>query len=308
MATQLTKTRVPAKVPKGTSRWDPKAFPYLAPGMTGFFLFIVLPLVFSLIISLFDWQLYGSPTFVGVSNYVNLLNGSDPAFFRVLLNTAVFAIFYTTLNLIVSTLVAVWLQSVGGRLAGFFRVIFFIPVVTPMVANALVWRLMLDEHGVVNSFLGVLGISGPAWLASETWAMVALVMMSLWQVVGYNIVVLGAGLNNINPSVLEAARVDGTGPVQRFTKVIFPLLSPALFFCTVMTLIGAFKIFAQPYMLTKGGPGNSTTTIVLYLYNQGFSYDKLGYASAIAWVLFVIVMLITAVQFAGQKKWVNYDQ
>ena len=135
--------------------------------MTGFFLFIVLPLVFSLIISLFDWQLYGSPTFVGVSNYVNLLNGSDPAFFRVLLNTAIFAIFYTTLNLIVSTLVAVWLQSVGGRLAGFFRVIFFIPVVTPMVANALVWRLMLDEHGVVNSFLGVLGISGPAWLASE---------------------------------------------------------------------------------------------------------------------------------------------
>ncbi|STY84199.1 sn-glycerol-3-phosphate transport system permease protein ugpA [Mobiluncus mulieris] len=276
--------------------------------MTGFFIFIVIPLVFSFIISLFNWQLYGIPTFVGIKNYVDLFNGTDSAFMRVLLNTAIFAVFYTTLNLVLSTLIAVWLHSIGGKLAGLFRVIFFVPVVTPMVANALIWRLMFDENGVVNAFLSIFGVSPTPWLASEFWAMVVLVMMSLWQIIGYNIVVLGSGLNNINPSVLEAAKVDGAGPFKRFFKVIFPLLSPALFFCTVMTLIGAFKIFAQPYMLTKGGPGDSTTTIVLYLYNQGFSYDKLGYASAIAWVLFVIVMLITALQFIGQKKWVNYDQ
>nr|WP_211583447.1 sugar ABC transporter permease [Mobiluncus mulieris] len=276
--------------------------------MTGFFIFIVIPLVFSFIISLFNWQLYGIPTFVGIKNYVDLFNGTDSAFMRVLLNTAIFAVFYTTLNLVLSTLIAVWLHSIGGKLAGLFRVIFFVPVVTPMVANALIWRLMFDENGVVNALLSIFGVSPTPWLASEFWAMVVLVMMSLWQIIGYNIVVLGSGLNNINPSVLEAAKVDGAGPFKRFFKVIFPLLSPALFFCTVMTLIGAFKIFAQPYMLTKGGPGDSTTTIVLYLYNQGFSYDKLGYASAIAWVLFVIVMLITALQFIGQKKWVNYDQ
>ncbi|EEZ91423.1 ABC transporter, permease protein [Mobiluncus mulieris 28-1] len=292
-----------------TSQINPvRAFPYLAPGMTGFFIFIVIPLVFSFIISLFNWQLYGIPTFVGIKNYVDLFNGTDSAFMRVLLNTAIFAVFYTTLNLVLSTLIAVWLHSIGGKLAGLFRVIFFVPVVTPMVANALIWRLMFDENGVVNAFLSIFGVSPTPWLASEFWAMVVLVMMSLWQIIGYNIVVLGSGLNNINPSVLEAAKVDGAGPFKRFFKVIFPLLSPALFFCTVMTLIGAFKIFAQPYMLTKGGPGDSTTTIVLYLYNQGFSYDKLGYASAIAWVLFVIVMLITALQFIGQKKWVNYDQ
>ncbi|WP_114990056.1 carbohydrate ABC transporter permease [Mobiluncus mulieris] len=292
-----------------TSQNNPvRAFPYLAPGMTGFFIFIVIPLVFSFIISLFNWQLYGIPTFVGIKNYVDLFNGTDSAFMRVLLNTAIFAVFYTTLNLVLSTLIAVWLHSIGGKLAGLFRVIFFVPVVTPMVANALIWRLMFDENGVVNAFLSIFGVSPTPWLASEFWAMVVLVMMSLWQIIGYNIVVLGSGLNNINPSVLEAAKVDGAGPFKRFFKVIFPLLSPALFFCTVMTLIGAFKIFAQPYMLTKGGPGDSTTTIVLYLYNQGFSYDKLGYASAIAWVLFVIVMLITALQFIGQKKWVNYDQ
>ncbi|MBB5845467.1 multiple sugar transport system permease protein [Mobiluncus mulieris] len=292
-----------------TSQINPvRALPYLAPGMTGFFIFIVIPLVFSFIISLFNWQLYGIPTFVGIKNYVDLFNGTDSAFMRVLLNTAIFAVFYTTLNLVLSTLIAVWLHSIGGKLAGLFRVIFFVPVVTPMVANALIWRLMFDENGVVNAFLSIFGVSPRPWLASEFWAMVVLVMMSLWQIIGYNIVVLGSGLNNINPSVLEAAKVDGAGPFKRFFKVIFPLLSPALFFCTVMTLIGAFKIFAQPYMLTKGGPGDSTTTIVLYLYNQGFSYDKLGYASAIAWVLFVIVMLITALQFIGQKKWVNYDQ
>ncbi|NMW60492.1 sugar ABC transporter permease [Mobiluncus mulieris] len=292
-----------------TSQINPvRALPYLAPGMTGFFIFIVIPLVFSFIISLFNWQLYGIPTFVGIKNYVDLFNGTDSAFMRVLLNTAIFAVFYTTLNLVLSTLIAVWLHSIGGKLAGLFRVIFFVPVVTPMVANALIWRLMFDENGVVNAFLSIFGVSPTPWLASEFWAMVVLVMMSLWQIIGYNIVVLGSGLNNINPSVLEAAKVDGAGPFKRFFKVIFPLLSPALFFCTVMTLIGAFKIFAQPYMLTKGGPGDSTTTIVLYLYNQGFSYDKLGYASAIAWVLFVIVMLITALQFIGQKKWVNYDQ
>ena len=122
-----------------------------------------------------------------------------------------------------------------------------------------------------------------------------------------NIVVLTAGLNGLNTSVLEAATIDGCNGVQRFFKVVFPMISPTVFFCTVMTIIGAFKVFAQPYFLTLGGPGESTNTIVLSLYRNGFSFDKLGYASSMAWVLFVIVMTVTALQFAGQKKWVNYD-
>ncbi|MFD0864818.1 carbohydrate ABC transporter permease [Tessaracoccus lubricantis] len=279
---------------------------HLTPGMAGFFIFIVVPLIASLVISLYNWPLYGEREFVGLQNYVQLLSGADPVFFKVLGNTAIFAIGYTIANLVICTGIAVWLHSLP-EWGGFFRILFFIPVVTPMVANALVWRLMLQDNGLVNTLLGGVGITGPSWLGDGNWALVSLVMMSLWQGVGYNIVVLAAGLNNINPSVMEAARIDGTNAWNRFWRVTFPMLSPSLFFASVMTVIGGFKVFTQPYMLTKGGPGDSTNTIVLYLYRAGFSYDRLGFASSMAWILFVIIMLFTALQFLGQKKWVSYD-
>lgn len=279
---------------------------HLAPGMAGFLTFIVIPLIASLVISLFNWPLFGDREFVGIDNYVRLLSGADPVFYTVLLNTAVFAIGYTLANLVISTGIAVWLHSLPDW-APLFRILFFIPVVTPMVANALVWRLMLQDDGVVNGALGWIGIEGPSWLGDANWAMVSLIWMSLWQGMGYNIVVLAAGLNNINPAVLEAARIDGTGAWSRFWRVTFPMLSPSLFFASVLTVIGGFKVFTQPYMLTGGGPGDSTNTLVLYLYRSGFSFDRLGFASSMAWVLFVIVMLFTALQFIGQKKWVSYD-
>ncbi len=279
---------------------------HLTPGMAGFLIFIVIPLIASLVISLYHWPLYGEHKFVGIQNYVQLLSGADPVFFTVLRNTAVFAIGYTIANLIICTGIAVWLHSLPDW-APFFRVLFFIPVVTPMVANALVWRLMLQDNGLVNTSLSWLGIQGPSWLGDGNWALISLIAMSLWQGIGYNIVVLAAGLNNINPSVMEAARIDGTNAWNRFWRVTFPMLSPSLFFASVMTVIGGFKVFTQPYMLTKGGPGDTTNTIVLYLYRAGFSYDRLGFASAMAWVLFVIIMVFTALQFVGQKKWVSYD-
>lgn len=282
------------------------AFFHLAPGMSGFVIFIVIPLIASVVISLYDWPLYGEATFIGADNYVRLLSGEDPAFYTVLRNTIVFAIGYTAVNLIVSTGIAVWLHSLPTW-APFFRVLFFVPVVTPMVANALIWRVILDDRGVLNSVLAGVGVEGPSWLGEPTWAMISLIVMSLWQAVGYNIVVLAAGLNNINPAVMEAAKIDGTNAWSRFWRITFPMLSPSLFFASVMTVIGAFKVFTQPYMLTKGGPGDATNTLVLYLYRSGFSYDKLGLASSLAWILFVLVMLVTAVQFIGQKKWVNYD-
>lgn len=279
---------------------------HLAPGMAGFLIFIVIPLIASLVISFYNWPLYGEREFTGFSNYVQLLSGADPVFYTVLRNTAIFAIGYTVTNLIVCTGIAVWLKSLPTW-APFFQILFFVPVVTPMVANALVWRLMLQDQGLVNTFLGGLGVQGPSWLGDGNWAMVSLITMSLWQGVGYNIVILIAGLNNINPSVMEAARIDGTNAWNRFWKVTFPMLSPSLFFCSIMTVIGGFKVFTQPYMLTLGGPGNATNTLVLSLYRTGFSYNRLGLASSMAWVLFVIVMLVTALQFIGQKKWVTYD-
>ena len=284
-----------------------RALVYLSPGMTGFLLFIVLPLIASLVISCFDWSLFGGGRFVGVENYRRMLSGEDPAFWTVMRNTVVFAACYTALNLVISIGLSYWLQRVPEWLSRVLRVIFFIPVVTPMVGNALIWRLMLSDNGVVNSALAVFGIEHIPFLNHPALAMGSLLMMSLWQGLGYNIVVLTAGLNGLNTSVLEAAKIDGTTGWQRFFKVVFPMISPTVFFCTIMTVIGAFKVFAQPYMLTKGGPGEATNTIVLALYRNGFSFDKLGYASAMAWILFVIVMVLTALQFSQQKKWVNYD-
>lgn len=279
---------------------------HLAPGMAGFLIFIVIPLIASLVISLYDWPIYGEREFTGLTNYVQLLSGADPVFYTVLRNTAIFAIGYTLTNLVICTGIAVWLKSLPTW-APFFQILFFIPVVTPMVANALVWRLMLQDRGLINTFLSWFGVQGPSWLGDGNWAMVSVITMSLWQGIGYNIVILIAGLNNINPSVIEAAHIDGTNAWSRFWKVTFPMLSPSLFFCSIMTVIGGFKVFTQPYMLTLGGPGDATNTLVLSMYRTGFSYDRLGLASSMAWVLFVIVMVVTALQFVGQKKWVSYD-
>ncbi|QPL06637.1 sugar ABC transporter permease [Actinomyces respiraculi] len=275
--------------------------------MTGFLIFIVIPLVASLTISLFSWPLLGTSEFVGIDNYRRMFSGEDPAFYTILRNTVVFALLYTAANLIISTGISYWLQHLPNRFSRILRIIFFIPVVTPMAGNALIWRLLLNDDGVVNSALSSIGAPSLPWLNNPKLAMGSMVIMSLWQGLGYNIVVLTAGLNGINPSVLEASELDGATGLRRFFQVVFPILSPTFFFCTVMTVIGAFKVFAQPFFLTKGGPGESTNTIVLALYRNGFSFDKLGYASALAWVLFVIVMLLTALQFSQQKRWVNYD-
>lgn len=293
----------PHKPPRRHQAWQ--AVFYLAPGMLGFLIFIVLPLLASLVISFFEWPLFGTPEFTGIQNYVTMFT-EDPVFWTVLQNTMVFAVCYTVFNLAIAVGLATWLQNLG-KWGPVFRVLFFVPVVTPMVANALIWRLILSDDGVLNGALTYVGINGPSWLSNDTLAMVSLVTMSIWQGLGYNIIVLGAGLSSISPSLLEAAKIDGAGPWKRFFQVTFPMLSPSIFFCTVMTIIGAFKVFTQPFLLTQGGPGQSTNTIVLYLYRNGFSFDQMGYASSLAWVLFVIVMLITALQFSQQKRWVNYD-
>lgn len=259
-----------------------RIFAYLAPGMTGFLIFIVIPLIASLSISLFSWSLLGTSEFVGIDNYRRMFSGEDPAFYTILRNTVVFALLYTAANLIISTGISYWLQHLPNRFSRILRIIFFIPVVTPMAGNALIWRLLLNDDGVVNSALNSIGAPSLPWLNNPNLAMGSLVIMSLWQGLGYNIVVLTAGLNGINPSVLEASELDGATGLRRFFQVVFPILSPTFFFCTVMTVIGAFKVFAQPFFLTKGGPGESTNTIVLALYRNGFSFDKLGYASALA--------------------------
>lgn len=297
----LPKTRTSAS---DRIKWS-TVLPFLLPNGLGFLGFTLLPLGASLVLSLFSWPVLGEHKFIGLTNFINLFT-KDPVFYRVLLNTIYFVVVYVPLNVVLAITIAVWLNTCV-RGSGLFRIIFFLPVFTPMVANALVWRLMLAPNGVINSLISLLHISAQNWLGSQQSAMPAIIVMSVWQGFGYNMLVFSAGLRSIPRSLYEAAMLDGAKPASRFWRITLPLLTPSIFFGTVMTFITSFQLFVQPYVLTAGGPGVSTTSLVYYLYNNGFQYFKMGYASAIGWVLFIIIMAATAMQFFFQKRFVRYE-
>ncbi|OZM77865.1 carbohydrate ABC transporter permease [Pseudonocardia sp. MH-G8] len=297
-----TRTAPPAPARRGDGR---AALGFLAPSTSGFLLFTLIPLLGSLAISFFAWPMLGERRFVGLENFADLL--ADPIFARVMLNTLVFVAVYVPLNIVVSLGLALWISSrIRGR--GLYRLLFFLPTVTPMVANALVWRLLYEPDGVFDQAVRtVFGMPAPNFLGDTRWAMAAVIVMSVWQGFGYNMLVFSAGLDAVPQSLHEAAAIDGAGPVRRFFSVTLPMLSPSMFFAMIMTLITSFQVFVQPYVLTQGGPGVATETMVLNLYRQGFQQFDLGSASTIGWFLFMIIMLVTALQFLGQKRWVHYD-
>jgi multiple sugar transport system permease protein len=281
------------------------ALVFLGPSLLGLALFTLFPTLMALVMSLFDWPLFGDRTFRGLDNYARLLG--DPVFRQVVLNTCLFVALYVPLNLVVSLGLAAW---VSPRIKGrpFFRILFFIPVMTPIVANAMVWRLMYQSGGLLDSVSqSVLGVPAPNLVGSTATAMWAIVAMSVWQGFGYNFLVFSTAIDQVPQEQLEAAAIDGASSRQRFWHVTLPLITPSIFFATTLTLITSLQVFAQPFLLTKGGPGNATQTLVLFIYNEGWRFLHMGLAAAAGWVLFVIVMVITAVQFLGQKRWVHYD-
>lgn len=295
------------RAPRRGRRGDTAAaYAFLAPNGIGFLIFTLIPIGASFVLSLYNWPLLKSPSFTGTQNYRDLAT-KDPVFWQVLRNTFLYVFGYVPLNLLLALAIAVWLSSkIRGR--NLFRVIFFLPVVTPMVANAMIWTLLyMPNNGIIDwTLINVFHVGGPNWLGSQNLAMPAMIVMSVWQGFGYNMLILSAGLQVIPADLYAAAALDGASAWRRFLNITLPLLTPFLFFALVMTLITSFQVFTQPYILTGGGPGVSTTTLVLYLYNNGFQFFKMGYASALAWILFVIIMMITAIQFVAQKRWVHY--
>lgn len=280
---------------------------FLAPSMLGLLAFTAFPIVASLIIGFYNWPVIGSRTFTGLKNYETLLTSKE--FHTSILNTLVFVLLYLPLNIVISLGLAVWIGSKKIKAPGLYRTIFFIPAVTPVVANAAIFSLILAPNGLIDSLMQTwFGIQAPNFTGSTTWAMPAVVMLSIWQGFGYNMLVFSAALEAVPASLTEAAAIDGAGTFARFFRIVLPLITPAIFFAVVLTLISSFQVFTQAYVLTGGGPGNATTTMVVYLYEQGFQFYKLGLASAVAWVLFVIILVITIFQFIGQKRWVQYDQ
>ena len=293
---------------RGRNRLDARegrtAFYFLLPSLIGVILFLVVPIIASVVLSFTNWKLLGKPEFVGLANYIRLF-AADPQFWPVLRNTLFFTAEYLVLNIIISLGLAVWISSlkVGQR---WFRVVFFLPTFTPGIAVAIVWMLIFAPDGFFDFVMGSLSIHIPNLLTDQTLAMQAVVVVSLWAGVGYNTVLFNAALDMVPANYLEAARIDGASAWDRFWKIRLPLISPTLFFGTVMTAITSLQVFDQIYVMTRGGPGNATATLGYAIYQRGFQNFQMGYASAIAWVMFALIMALTALQFWLQRKWVHY--
>ena len=282
-----------------------QALGFASPALVGLALFTIVPVVLSIVMSFFDWPTFGARTFNGGANYTRLLD--DPNFLPALKNSLVFTVLYVPTNIILSLLLAIGLgPRIRGR--GALRVLFFIPVVTPMVANVLVWKMLLQPQGLFNGVAtSWFGVELPNFLADRNWAMIMVVVMSVWQGLGYNMLIFSAALEQLPESVLEAAAIDGASGWRVTWGIILPMISPSIFFAAVMTMITSLQVFAQPQLLTGGGPGNATLPLVMWIYNQGFKFQDLGLAAAGAWILFALIIIITAIQFGAQKRWVHYE-
>jgi multiple sugar transport system permease protein len=262
------------------------------------------PILASLVLSVTRWDLIGRPQFVGPENYRAAF--SDPILGRVMRNTVIYSGGTVPLLVIVSLALALALnQSIRGRT--FFRVLFFMPVVSSTVAVAMVWRWIYSPFGPINAILVGFGLPVVGWLTTTTWALPAVILMSVWQSMGYSLVIFLAGLQSIPQHLYDAAAVDGANGWLRFRHITVPLLSPTTFFVVVMAVISTFQVFGQVYMLTGGGPAFATSTIVYYVYEQAFLALRMGYASALAWLLFAAIFGLTVLQLRFQRRWVTYD-
>jgi multiple sugar transport system permease protein len=298
-------TRTRRRGPSLAARESLAAYAFILPSLVGFLVFLAGPVVASLGLSLYDWELLLPPRFIGLANYHALLQ--DPRFHQVVLNTAYYVVGVVPLNIVVALGLALWLnRSVRG--ITLYRSAFFVPVVTSTVAVSLIWMWMYSPNiGLINTALRWMGVHGPIWLGDTRWAMPALILLGVWKGFGYNMVVFLAGLQGIPVSLYEAAAIDGANPRQRFRYVTLPLLSPTTFLAVVLTMISSFQVFESAYVMTGGGPVNATNTIVLYIYQNGFQYFKMGYASALAWGLFAVIFTLTLAQMKLQRTWVHYE-
>ncbi len=279
---------------------------FLGPALAAIGVFFFLPVLAALVMSFTDFDIYSLgdirfARFIGFRNYAQLFD--DPLFWKALSNTLYFLLAGGPLSVAVSLSAALLLHSRLVRFKAFFRFIYFAPVVTTLVAIAVVWRYVYHPRfGLLNAAMGFVGIDPIDWLGDPDWAMPAIILMAVWKNFGYNMIIFIAGLQNIPESLYEAASIDGAGPVQRFLKITLPMLAPTTLFISIITMIGYFQLFAEPYVMTQGGPLNSTLSIVLLMYQQGFRWWNMGYSAAIAFVLFAIILVASLLQTRLQRR------
>lgn len=283
-------------------------YSFIFPALIGFVLFMAFPLLYSLYISVMDWNMFkgaAGSTFCGLDNYIKVFG--NEYFQTGFWNNIKLMVFAVPILIVISIAVATLLNmKIYGR--GLLRAAYFVPYITTVTASALVFSALFHpEYGPVNNMLRSLGIENvPGWATSVEWALPTIGIFWIWKNVGYCIVIYLAGLQGISPSYYEAASIDGATKLQQFFKITVPLVSPTTFFLVVTSVISSFQIFAEVNVLTQGGPGTTTTTMVYHIYDKAFKQFEMGYASAVAWVFFLMVVIITAIQWIGQKKWVKY--
>ena len=278
---------------------------FVAPQALGMLLFTLLPFAAAFLLAFTDWNGFGMPTFIGFENFANQL--SSPLLGRAILNTMVIAVVTVPIGLFLAILAAVVLNKIKGR--AFYLVLFFAPVVTSSVAIALIWQQLLRADGVLSgSLTRLFGIAPIDWLGDPVLALLAVCLVTIWASLGLNVVIFMAGLQSVPPSVMEAAAIDGAGPVARFFKIILPLLSPIVFYQSVVAFISSLQTFDLVFVLVNNaGPDNGTRTIVYHIYDLGFAKSQFGLSSAASIVLLALTLVITAIQFGAQKKFVHYE-
>jgi multiple sugar transport system permease protein len=280
----------------------------LAPGLGVIAAFFLLPVAAAFLLSLTDFDLYAladlhNVRFVGLHNYATLLH--DAVFWQALWNTLYFAFIGAPLTVGVSLAAALLVNARLVRGKALFRTLFFSPVVTTLVAVAVVWRYLYHPRfGLLNYALGWFGLAPIDWLGSPRWSMPAIILLAVWKNFGYNMILFIAGLRNVPEPLYEAARIDGAGAWTQFRRITVPMLGPTFLFVGVVTMIGYFQLFAEPYVMTRGegGPLNSTLSMALLMYKQGFRFWNMGYAAAIAFLLFLVILAFTLLQLALQRK------
>jgi multiple sugar transport system permease protein len=277
---------------------------FVLPTLLGFLVFLAFPVIASFFISLSQWNMINEPTFLGIDNYLQLFK--DPFFWTCLANTAYFSLFSVFFGMFVSLYLANLLHETRPRGAGFFKSALFLPVILSTVAVALVWQWLLDSQtGMVNHLLTSMGLPAVPWITSPKMAMNSVVIVAVWRQIGYNMVIFLAALANVPDELYEASSLDGASRFQTFWNVTWPLISPATFFIAVTSVINSFQVFDLTTILTAGGPANATNTLIMMIYQNGFQFFRMGYASSIAYALFAIILVITAVQSLVSKRWVH---
>jgi multiple sugar transport system permease protein len=306
MATLTRQAAGPTAVPR---RKIPRdwlwGYIFVGPWIIGFVIFTLGPVLASLGLSFMDYELISAPTWRGLENYVELLT-RDRLFGLSLFNTIYYTLFSVPLGIIVAFLLALLLNV---RLPGMnvFRTVYYLPAVTAGVAISLLWIWLFNpQFGLVNYLLRSIGLPGPGWLVDPAWAKPAFIMMSVWGV-GGTVVIFLAGLQGVPRSLYEAAEIDGAGTLQRFRHVTVPMMTPVIFFNMIVGIIGSFQVFTSAYVMTQGGPRESTLFYVLYLFRQGFKLLRMGYAASMAWILFIIIIVLTLIQLRLSSKWVYYE-